>query len=110
MKNNGYSNNNNNNNEDDDDNNNNNNAILDEKKLKYHLQPPTMKFSEQCFFVFNLEKFSILHVNLDVGGSSTGWFSTVLVVSSCATTGNFRNQLIANQNLLNLNLTNYMIG
>lgn len=54
----------------------------------YHLYPPTWKTSEYSFFVFNLEKFSIVHVNRADGGSSTGGPSTVLAVSAVATANN----------------------
>lgn len=41
--------------------------------------------------MFNLEKFSILHVNFMGGGSSTCWFSTVPGGSTWASENNHKN-------------------
>jgi hypothetical protein len=54
----------------------------------HHLNPPTTKTSEYCFFPLKRVKLSIVHVNRDVCGSSAGWLSAVLATSVCATTAN----------------------
>jgi hypothetical protein len=35
--------------------------------------------------MFTLDKFSMVQVNLEIGGSSTGWFSTVAAGSAGTT-------------------------
>ena len=59
------------------------------------------KTSEYCFFTLNWVKFSIVHVNRDVGRSSTGWLSAVLATSVCATTANSQPRTHYNQDHAN---------
>jgi hypothetical protein len=52
----------------------------------YHLKLPTTKVSEYSFFALTLDRFSMVQVNLEIGGSSICWFSTV-TAGSAGTTG-----------------------